>query len=331
MHGLMVVVEFLVGCSVLAWSADRFVNSSVSIAHHFKISPMIVGLVLVGFGTSFPELVVCFLASLHHQPGIAIGNVIGSNIANKALVGGVAALFIPMTIHSRILRRELPFLLVTGLIVGCFFWTGWFGYLAGSVLLCLFFFYLAWMMYMANMERKHKSNDELLVGAVASIDCMPSVNMWSAFFWFLLSLGLLVASSELIVDAATTLAHWLHISDFIIGLTIVAIGTSLPELAATVVSSLKKQHDLAIGNVVGSSIFNLLLALPMAGLVSPSRLPSTIFYRDYPVMMIITFLFWLLALLNPRQKKISRWGGVVLLLCYVIYAVILSFTFKILG
>ncbi len=319
----LLVIGFILGCTVLTWGADQFVKSSTVIARHYQVSPLVVGMVLVGFGTSCPELIVSLLASLKDAPEIAIGNVLGSNIANKALVGGVAALLMPLTIHSRVLFREFPFLMAVTVLVGVMFYFGTLTQIEGVILLVLFAGYMAWMFMMA--RKPIAQHDELLEEMEHEIPVVKS-SLTQAVCWCVVGLILLLVSAEVVVGCASGIAAWFGLSDLIIGLTIVAIGTSLPELAATLVSCVRKEYDLAIGNVVGSSLFNLLPVLAMPALFSPGKLSPDLVTRDYPALLGITLLFWLFAVMPPRRGRIGMWGGLCLLLAYVTYIVILVVT-----
>jgi cation:H+ antiporter len=320
MSWLLLVVEFIAGCALLTWGAGRFVKSSTVIAKHYHVPPLVVGMILVGFGTSCPELIVSIFASIKNTPGIAIGNVLGSNIANKALVGGVTALLVPLTIQSRVLFREFPFLIAVTLLVGVMFYSGALTRIDGVILLAIFFGYLSWMFRMAKQPAIAK---DILIEEMEHEAPAVTMTIKQAMLWFVFGLVLLLGSAELIVSAATDIALRLGLSNLLVGLTIVAIGTSLPELAATVVSCLRKEYDLAIGNVVGSSLFNMLAVLSMPALINPGPLNRTLIFRDYPVLLAITMLFWLLAVLPPKRGRIGRRGGVLLVLAYVSYIVVL--------
>lgn len=313
----LLIIELVVGCGLLAWSADRFIKGCVAIAQCFHVSQLVVGMVLIGFGTSCPELIVSFLASFKGNPGIAIGNVLGSNIANIALVSGVAALFAPMLVQRKVLYREFPFLFVVTLIVGAMFYQGFLSRLEGVVLLILFIIYMTWMFRAA--RRDNKNSKEL---KNKSSDLITHSLAWG-IMWFLLGLLVMLGSAELIVRAASGIARQLGLSDVLVGLTIVAIGTSLPELAATITSCLKKQYDLGVGNVVGSSLFNSLAVLCVPALLAPGKIDATLFSRDFPVLLIVTVLFWLLVVLPPRREWLNRWGGGVLVLVYLAYLSVL--------
>lgn len=313
---LRIVLELVIGFAVLAWSADRFVLASSAIAKHFKMPPLIIGMLLVGFGTSFPELVISALASLHGSSGLAIGNVLGSNIANVGLVIGVVALIMPMVIHSKILKREFPIMIVITLIVGALLINDILSRLDGFILLLMLFGYLFWVLRIAKKEN-HVEKDEMTREFESE---MPAdMKLSKAFTWWFIGLILLLVSSELVVDSATLIAKLLHISDLVIGLTIVAIGTSLPELAASVMSVLRKENDIAIGNIVGSNIFNLLAVLAVPAFIAPGQLPAHALTRDYPIMLGFTLVFWILPFLWPNKGKISRASGLFLTLSYFAY------------
>jgi len=287
MDWLLLIAEFIIGCALLAWSADRFIKGSVAIAKHYNVSSLVVGMVLIGFGTSCPEFIVSFFAAMKGSSGLAIGNVLGSNIANIALVGGVAALFAPLVIHSRVLFREFPFLIGVTLLVGLIFYGGMLGRIDGVILLLMFFVYLWWMFRMA---RQGKEAHDPLIEEMEHEVPPGTMSLRRATLWFVIGLVVLLGSAELIVDSAARISALLGLSDLIIGLTIVAIGTSLPELAATVMSCLRKEYDLAIGNVVGSCLFNLLAVLSVPALLDPGEINQAIMRRDYPVLLIITLL-----------------------------------------
>ncbi|MCB1827142.1 MAG: calcium/sodium antiporter [Coxiellaceae bacterium] len=311
-----VILELLIGIGLLTWGADRFITACSSIAKHFGMPPLLIGMLLVGFGTSFPELVVSLIAALKGNSGIAIGNAIGSNIANIGLVVGVTALVAPIAIHSQLLKREFPILVAVSAVVGLLFWDNQITRLDGLLLIALLIAHLYWMIRVA--RSKKLSHDAM---AEEYKKELPKMSLKKAWIWWLVGLVFLFAASELLVDSASTIARWMHISDFIIGLTIVAVGTSLPELAATVVSAWRGEHDIAIGNVVGSNIFNLLAVLPMPALIIPGHLPSHLLTRDFPVMMLLTVLLWLFAFFPIHKKNIGRLEAGALLLAFVAYMV----------
>lgn len=306
------ILEVILGAGFLAFSAERFVEASVAIAKHYKLPTLVIGVVLVGFGTSLPELIVSILASAHDGVQIAIGNVIGSNIANIGLVLGIAAIISPIAVNSRIIKREMPILILISIILGVIFWSGNLTRTIGIILLALLCLHLSWMFFV-----KPKKNDTLIKQYEEEIK--TSLTKKSAYFWWLVGLIVLLASSEIFLRGAIGIAHLFHISELIIGLTIVTIGTSLPELATTIIATLKSEHDVAFGHIIGSNIFNSLAVLAMPALIAPGPISSSIIHRDYPVMLAYTLVLWSSLYLLRRQKVIGRLFGAVLLLGYIGY------------
>ena len=313
----MLILQFVLGLVALVFSANRFIGATTVFARHFKMSNLAIGMLLVGFGTSLPELFVSAQAALHAAPQLAIGNIIGSNIANKALVGGFVALVIPIEIHSRILKREFPVLFVLSLIVAGLLYNGFLGRIDGIILLVLFVLYLLGLLY---WSRRDKGRDSLLLELEQEIP-KEKMALWQAGIWWVVSLGLLLLSSHWIVVAATKMAHLLGVSNLLIGLTVVAVGTSLPEMAATVTCAYRREFDMAVGNIVGSSIFNILPVLAMPALLSPGPVQRIALLRDYPIMLGFIALFWFLAVI--RKGRLGRLSGVILLLAYGGYLALL--------
>ena len=316
-----IILEFLVGVGLLTWGADRFITASASIARHLNVPSIVIGMVLVGFGTSFPELVVSALASWHGNSGLAIGNALGSNIANIGLVVGITALIVPIRVQSSILRREFPILLFVSVLVGVLIFNGYLGRLDGLILLVALVIHLVWMIFI--VPRRHRAKKDILVREYEK-EIPPEMKLKHAVLWFLVGLILLFVASELVVNSATMGAKLLHISDLVIGLTVVAIGTSLPDLAATIMSAVRHEHDIAIGNVVGSNIFNLLAVLMMPAWFAPGKLPETVLTRDYPIVLGFTLVFWLFALVPFKKAKIGRLEAFILLLGFVGYLIYLG-------
>lgn len=322
MTWLVVSLEFIIGIALLTWSADRFIYASSQIAKNRGWPPLLVGMLLVGFGTSFPELVVSFLSALHDKPGISIGNAIGSNIANVGMCVGITAMITPVMLHSKLLKREFPIMMVASILVGLLLWNGYLSQLDGIILLAALIFYLYWMFFY--LPRKEHREDAL-VTELEHEQPKGQISTGRAVVIWVLSLGLLVVASELIVKGAVTIAELLEINELIIGLTIVAIGTSLPELAVTVASACRREHDIAIGNVVGSNIFNLLAVLVMPALLSPTILSPSLLHRDYPLMLVFSGLFWALAYL-PKRGQLGRGAGAFLFVAFVGYMIYLVLT-----
>ena len=308
----------LAGFLVLAWSADRFVGGAAATARHFGMSPLVVGLTIVGFGTSAPEMLVSALASWQGSPGIAIGNAIGSNITNTSLILGTTALLVPLTVHSRLLRRETPVLLAVMGLTFLMMLNGTLGRWEGVALLVVLAALLSWMGLQA---RRSKAGEEPLV-ADFEAEIPADMPLARALIQLAIGLALLLGSAQMLVWAAVGIAKALGVSDLVIGLTVVALGTSLPELAASIASARKGEHDMAVGNVIGSNLFNLLAVLGIAVVIKPARIDPATLWRDYPIMVALTVGFLLLSFVR-RTGHLGRLAGTALLAAYVAYQVLL--------
>ncbi len=311
---LLFFTGIIAGLAVLVWSADRFVNSSVSTARNLGMSPMLIGLTIVAFGTSAPEMIVSGTAALADASDLAVGNAIGSNIANIGLVLGITALVSPIPLKAMVLKREFPILLGASLIVSTLFLDNYLGPWDGVIMLAL----LAISMYL--LTRNNPEAPEL----AEEVDEIPSISTPKAIIQLTISLALLLASSKLLVWGASGVARELGVSELIIGLTIVAIGTSLPELAASVASALKGHHDIALGNVIGSNLFNLLAVLPIPALLNPVTLGSEVLLRDYGVMLGLTIALAAFAYIMQKKGRLGRRVGCLLLAAYSGYMYLLS-------
>lgn len=300
---------------MLVWSADRFVEGSASAARYFGMPPLLIGMVIVGFGTSAPEMVVSALAALDGSPGIALGNAYGSNIANIALILGVTALISPIMVHSTVLRKELPLLsLVTLLAIGLIADLD-LSRLDAVVLLLVFGGLMAWTIYQGLQQKTDSLAKE--VEAETAEKAMP---LKRAVFWLVAGLLVLIASSRILVWGAVEIAKVFGVSDMVIGLTIVAVGTSLPELASSVIAARKGEHDIALGNVLGSNLFNTLAVVGIAGMIHPFEVAPETLSRDMVVMGVLTLSLFLIGYgFRGRQGRINRIEGAALLLAYVGY------------
>ena len=314
-------LAIIAGLAVLAWSADRFVLGAAGLARTLGVTPLLIGLTVVAFGTSAPEIIISVLASLQGSPALAVGNAIGSNIANIGLVLGVAALIAPLTVASTILRRELPILLAVTVLGLLLLADGVLGVRDGLVLLAGLLILTVWL-----VRQGITQNDETNPLAVEVEQSLPpGLTLSRAIFWLLLGLVLLLLSSRTLVWGAVEIAQTLGVSELVIGLTIVAIGTSLPELAASVAAALKGENDLAIGNIVGSNLFNLLCVLAIPGILAPAAVENEVLLRDYPLMLGLTLLLFILALTRGRKDgQIRRWQGALLLSLFAGYLVLLG-------
>jgi len=310
---LAVVAGFL----LLAWSADRFVDEASSIARILGVPPMIIGLTIVSLGTSAPEIVVSILAAVDGTPGMAIGNALGSNIANIGLVLGLTALIAPLTVRSQLIKRELPILFLVMLLALGLMLDGELGRLDGFVLLIGLVMLFWWLVLLGMRDRKDALQDEF------SESIPASQSMQKSILWFFAGLIVLVFASRLVVWGAVHIAQTFGVSDLVIGLTIVAIGTSLPEVMACIVSVLKNEPDIAIGNVVGSNMVNILAVLSMPALIDPQVFDGEALYRDMPVMFAFTFALFLVAYGFRGPGRINRFEGGLLLSGFCAYLLLL--------
>lgn len=313
---ILLIIAIIAGLGLLSWSADRFVTGASGLARGFGVAPLIIGLTIVAFGTSAPEMLVSAMAAWQDNSGIAIGNAVGSNIANMALVLGVAALIAPLTVHSQTLNREYPLMVVVMLAALALLWNGVLSRLDGSILLAGMVVLVFWTIHLA---RSAPPDDPLETEFTAKL---PETVSLGATWWLLLSgLILLLISSRLLVWGAVGIAQAFGVSDLVIGLTIVAVGTSLPELAASVAAVRKGEHDIAVGNVVGSNLFNILAVLGIAGVIGPGGFDAAVLTRDFPLMIGLAIVLYIMArgLRNSGHGSIRRWAGGVLVAVFVSY------------
>jgi len=314
-------IAVVAGLVLLLWSADRFVEGAASVARHFGMSALMIGMVIVGFGTSAPEMLVSALASSQGNPGIALGNAYGSNIANIALILGITALVAPIAVKSSVLRKELPILLAVTAFAAWQLMDGQITRLEGFALLGLFAIVMGWSCWHGMRDPEDVMGVEFEQELVEH--AMPPVR---ATFWLLVGLVVLIASSRLLVWGAVEIAIGFGVSDLIIGLTIIAIGTSLPELASSLIAARKGEHDIALGNVVGSNLFNTLAVVGIAGTIHPMTVESAVLYRDLPVMAVLTVSLFALGYGWRGKGRINRIEGGVLLACYIGYTSYLVFS-----
>ncbi len=309
------------GFILLIWSADRFICGAAATARNFNVPPLIIGLTIVGFGTSVPEIMVAIFSAYDGSPAMAIGNAIGSNITNITLVLGVAALISPLTVHSRIIKKELPILLLAMFIALALMSDMTLNRFDGFVLISLLFLLMWWMTHTGVHSHSEDAFTEEVVGDLPGH--MPAKH---ALFWLIAGLILLTISSKLLVWGAVNIAHAFGVSDLIIGLTIIAVGTSLPELAASITGALRKEDDIVIGNVVGSNLFNTLGVLAVPGLIAPAKLPAGLMERDIPILFILTIALFIMAYGFRGTGRINRYEGGILLVAFVLYQLLLFFT-----
>ena len=309
------------GLALLVWSADRFVEGSAATARYFGMPPLLIGMVIVGFGTSAPEMVVSALAASQGNPGIALGNAYGSNIVNIGLILGVTALLSPIAVHSQVLRKELPILTAITALAAYQIWDGELTRFDALVLLAVFGGLLAWTIWQGLRQRADALADEM--EQELAEHAMP---IKRALFWLVIGLLLLIVSSRILVWGAVEIARGFGVSDLIIGLTIVAIGTSLPELAASVIATRKGEHDIALGNIIGSNFFNTLAVVGIAGVIHPMAVAQEVFSRDVLIMAALTVSLFVFGYGFRGPGRINRFEGAVLLASYIGYTTYLVTT-----
>ncbi len=304
----------VVGLILLIFAADKFILGAAALAKHLGVSTMLVGLIVVGFGTSAPEMVVSAIASFKGNSGLAMGNAIGSNITNIALVLGVGLLITPMQVKSKVIKREMPILLMVCLLALFLLLDLSLTFIDGIILLVSMLGVTLLLGFLGMSESKDSYSDEI------ESEYDLSIKMSHAVLFLLFGVIVLPLASQLMVIGATDIAQYFGVSDLVIGLTIVALGTSLPELAAIIASAAKKEHDLAIGNIVGSNIFNLLGVIGISGVINDNEFSRRFLMFDYLYMVILTvFLFIVSIYFVLKDRFVSRVIGVILVLLYTAY------------
>lgn len=298
------ILYIIIGFVLLIKGGDFLVEGSVSIAKRANLSPMVIGLTIVGFGTSSPELLVSIQAALSGSSGIAIGNVVGSNIANIALILGTAAIVKACTAKKMTLKVDMPFMLLVSALFVTIAMSGTISRLAGILGFLLLCSFIIWEIKTNQTEENNEDDNE------------PPMAVWKAIIVIILSFAALVYGSDKLVEGASDIARMLGVSDRVIGLTIVAVGTSLPELFSSVAAARKGQTDMAIGNVVGSAIFNLLCVVGISAAISPIYNTNDGFLTDYICMVALSGLLWFFL---STKKTLERWEGIILVTIYVGY------------
>ncbi len=318
------LAAIVLGIALLVWSADRFVDGSASAARQLGMPPLLIGMVIVGFGTSAPEMAVSALAASQGSSGIALGNAYGSNITNIALILGLTALISPIVVHSQVLRKELPILAAVTALAAWQLWDGEISRMDAVVLLGVFGVLMTWAIWQGMRQKV----DALASQTEHKLDSQP-MPLRRAVFWLVVGLILLVISSRILVWGAVRLAHGFGVSDLIIGLTIVAVGTSLPELASSVIAARKGEHDIALGNILGSNLFNTLAVVGIAGAICPMTVGPEVFSRDILVMAVLTVSLFVFGYGFRGTGRINRLEGGMLLASYIAYtAYLVTTTFR---
>lgn len=319
---LLALAAIIAGLILLVWSADRFIEGAAATAKHLGMPSLLIGMVIIGFGTSAPELAVSAMAALDGNPGLALGNAYGSNITNIAVIVGLTAVIAPIAVHSQVIRKELPLLLVLTFIAGYQLIDGELTRLDGWVLLGVFAVVMGWSIYQGITGK-----GDALIGETDSKLVAHPMPLKIALMWLAVGLVLLLVSSRMLVWGAVFIAQSLGVSDLIIGLTIVAIGTSLPELASALAAVKKNEHDLILGNIVGSGIFNTLAVVGLAATIEPLAVDMEVLYRDWTLMTALTIGLLVMSFgFAGKARTIGRPAGVILLLVYVGYASYLAST-----
>ncbi|WP_034917289.1 calcium/sodium antiporter [Erwinia sp. 9145] len=303
----------IIGLVLLVYGADRLVFSAAILCRSLGIPPLIIGMTVVGIGTSLPELIVAFSAATHGQMDMAVGTAVGSNITNILLIVGGAALFHPLTVHSNLVRRELPLMLLVTLLCGVVLFDNTLSRNDGLALIVIA---LAWLLFIIRIARRAErdNNDTLTQEQLKELPRDETGNT-VAFLWLAVALIILPMSTRMVIDNATVIADYFGISELIIGLTLVSVGTSLPELATVIAGALKGEDDIAIGNLIGSNIYNMAIVLGVPALVQPGSIDPQAFSRDYWVMLGVSALFTVLCL--QRGRRIGRAAGALLLCGFV--------------
>jgi cation:H+ antiporter len=312
---VLAIAALVSGLLLLLWSADRFVEGASSTAYHMGMPPLLIGMVIIGFGTSAPEMVVSTFAAIEGSPGIALGNAYGSNIANIALILGITALIQPIMVHSTVLKKELPILSALTLLTIILLRDLFVSRLDALVLLLVFALLLGWTIFQGIRTKSDALGQEIEIERSSK-----PIPLRRALLLLLIGLIFLIISSRMLVWGAVEITQAFGVSDMVIGLTVVAIGTSLPELASTIMAARKGEHDLALGNVLGSNLFNTLGVVGIAGSIHPISVGPETLYRDMSVMAALTLSLFIIGFgFNSRQGRINRFEGAALILVYAGY------------
>ena len=310
---LLPIFAIIGGLLLLIWSADRFVDGAAATARHFGMPQLLIGIVIIGFGTSAPEMIVSALSALNGNPGIALGNAYGSNITNIGLILGLTALVLPLAVNSQVLKQELPVLIFVTALSAFLIMDGDVLRLDAWILLGIFFIYMGWTIWTGLRNR----DDSLVHDVKEELQEQEYMSLAKALMWVVIGLALLMGSSQLLVWGAVEIARYFGVSDLVVGLTIVAVGTSLPELASSIAAARKNEVDLAVGNIIGSNLFNTLAVVGLAGAIAPMQIEQEVFTRDMLVMSVLTVL--LLVFGFGKKGQINRIKGLILLLAYISY------------
>ncbi|GAC29706.1 calcium/sodium antiporter [Brumicola pallidula] len=308
---LLAVLSLIFGLALLVWSSDRFVDGAVAAARYGGMSPLLIGMLVIGFGTSAPEMVVSAMAAFDGNPALALGNAYGSNITNIALIIGLVALLSPINVNSQVLKKELPLLLIITLFAGWQMLDHQLSLFDAWGLLGLFAAVISWSVWQGLRNSQDK---------IATDISSNTMTIKQALSWLVLGLVLLIVASRLLVYGAVYIAQGLGVSDLVIGLTVVAIGTSLPELASSLMAIKKGEHDIALGNIIGSNLFNTLAVVGIAVLIEPMPVDGIVLSRDWTLMFGLTIALFVLGIGFKKQGRINRLEGALLLTVFFGYS-----------
>ncbi len=314
----LAIMLLVIGLVLLVYGADRLVYGASVLSRFLGVPPVIIGMAVVGIGTSLPELVISVTATLNGQPDMAVGNVVGSNITNILLIIGSAALIHPLTVHSAILRRELPLMLLVTILCGFVLADSYLSYIDGIILLLAASLFTVFMLNIARLAHC-EGNDPLTMEQLSELP--QNSNNMVAILWLVLAFVVLPLSAKMIIDNAVVIARFFGLSELVMGLTVIAIGTSLPELATSLAGSLKGEDDIVLGNIISSNIFNALIVLGVPALFSPGEINPNVFQRDYWVMLVVSIILTVLCL--RRKYRIGRIAGVLLFCGFIAYLMLL--------
>ncbi len=310
---LEAIAFLIIGLGFLVWSADKLVYGAAALARNFGISPLVIGMTILAMGSSAPEMMVSATAALDGKTDTAVGNVLGSNIANIALILGITALIKPLSISSGVIRRELPLMIGVTLLAGALLWDNHLGFYEGVLLFVLF---AAFLFAMLQISRSEKKNGDAFLDEQES-EIPEGVSNPKAAMWEVIGLIILPLAADMLVDNAVIIAKYFGMSDLVIGLTIIAVGTSLPELAASLAGVMKGEDDMAVGNIIGSNVFNILAVMGIPGILNPSILSEFAMGRDFWVMLGVSLLLVVMAL--GKSRSVNRIEGGVLIVTFVVY------------
>lgn len=310
---LEAIAFLIIGLGFLVWSADKLVYGAAALARNFGISPLVIGMTILAMGSSAPEMMVSATAALDGKTDTAVGNVLGSNIANIALILGITALIKPLSISSAVIRRELPLMIGVTLLAGALLWDNHLGFYEGVLLFVLFG---AFLFAMLQISRSEKKNGDAFLDEQES-EIPEGVSNPKAAMWVVIGLIILPLAADMLVDNAVIIAKFFGMSDLVIGLTIIAVGTSLPELAASLAGVMKGEDDMAVGNIIGSNVFNILAVMGIPGILNPSILSEFAMGRDFWVMLGASLLLVVMAL--GKSRSVNRIEGGVLIVTFVAY------------